>query len=185
MNIEKLNSIKEILIKMEEYQVELINPEESFQKLLNEEEETLQLLAELPLLLNQEAKELYEFYLSLNNTRHKYRILRHLLKDETNPKNSLSVNILDAFYRLNPSEKNLFGFIKNMEQVPGVEENFLFITSYFQKGLGGFSKLSNQELLTFLKPFYIDRRSFLSGWRLKEVAEYLSKLQEENKLLTK
>lgn len=185
MNIEKLNSIKEILIKMEEYQVELINPEESFQKLSNEEEETLQLLAELPLLPNQEAKELYEFYLSLNNTRHKYRILHHLLKDETNPKNSLNVNVLDAFYRLNPSEKNLFGFIKNMEQVPGVEENFLFITSYFQKGLGGFSKLSNQELLTFLKPFYIDRRSFLSEWRLKEVAEYLSKLQEENKLLTK
>ena len=100
---------------MEKYQVELMNPEESFQKLLGEEEDTLHILSEIPTVSNRENKKLYEFYLSLNNTRHKYRILRHLLKDETNPKNSLNVNVLDAFYRLNPSEKNLFGFIKNME----------------------------------------------------------------------
>ena len=184
MDIQTLNLIKEILIQMEEYQVEFIDLEESFQKLLGEEEETLHVLREIPTISDGTSKELYEFYLSLNNTRHKYRILRHLLKGETDPRNSLNINVVSTFYHLNPSEKNLFGFVQNMEQATRVDEDFLFITSYFQKGLGGFSKLTNQELLTFLKPFYMNRRTFLSGWKLKEVTEYLNKLQEENKLLT-
>lgn len=184
MNIKTLNVIKKILYQMEEYQVELPNPEESFQTLLKEEKETLQVLSEIPNISSQNGKELYEFYLSLKINSHKYRILDHLLKGETDPRNSLNVNVVSNFYRLNPSEEDLFGFIINMELATKVDEEFLFLLSYFQKGLGVFSKLSNQELLTFLNPFYTERRTFLSKWKLKEVIDYLNQLQEENQLLT-
>ena len=179
MNIEKLNSIKEILIRMEEHQVQLSDKEKAYNQLLAEDERNLWILAKT--VDEDQIKNLYSFYFTLEEVDYKRDLLIHLRS--INENKSLNTKVVSAFLELNPTRRQMLAFIEKMKNTEKVDEMFLFIVSFFKEGLGGFSKQNHKQLLKFLEPFYQEDAYPLNKQAIKEEVQLLKKLQQENKLL--
>ncbi len=179
MNIEKLNHIKEILIKMEEHRVQLSDKEKVYNQLLAEDERNLWILAKT--VDEDQIKNLYSFYFTLEEVDYKRDLLIHLRS--INQNKSLNTKVVSAFLELNPTRRQMLAFIEKMKNTEKVDEMFLFIVSFFKEGLGGFSKQNHKQLLKFLEPFYQEDAYPLNKKAIKEEVLLLKKLQQENKLL--
>ena len=179
MNIEKLNHIKEILIKMEEHRVQLSDKEKAYNQLLAEDERNLWILAKT--VDEDQIKNLYSFYFTLEEVDYKRDLLIHLRS--INQNKSLNTKVVSAFLELNPTRRQMLAFIEKMKNTEKVDEMFLFIVSFFKEGLGGFSKQNHKQLLKFLEPFYQEDAYPLNKQAIKEEVLLLKKLQQENKLL--